>query len=91
MRVVRLLLAVLTATMVLTQAALAADPVDLLLVLASDVSRSVDAVKFKLQRDGYIAPSAPARIEAIRSGPQGRIAICLGMVELRAKVVIDGW
>ena len=60
MRVVRLLLAVLTATMVLTQAALAADPVDLLLVLASDVSRSVDAVKFKLQRDGY-SPRSAAR------------------------------
>ena len=27
--------------------------VDLLLVLAADISRSVDAAKFKLQRDGY--------------------------------------
>ena len=57
--------------------ALAAEEVDLLLVLASDVSRSVDAAKFKLQRDGYVAAlSSPRVIEAIRSGPYGRIAIC---------------
>jgi hypothetical protein len=92
MRVVRLL-AVLTATMVLTQAALAADPVDLLLVLASDVSRSVDAVKFKLQRDGYIAAiSSPRVIEAIRSGPQGRIAICfLEWSGIGAQKVVIDW
>src|SRR5262245_36414437 len=92
MRVVRLLLAVLTATFVLTTSAAAADPVDLLLVLASDVSRSVDAVKFKLQRDGYIAAiSSPRVIEAIRSGPHGRIAVCF--VEWSGigaqKIVID--
>jgi hypothetical protein len=33
----------------------AKEPVDLLLVLAADVSRSVDADKFKLQREGYAA------------------------------------
>jgi hypothetical protein len=48
-------------------AARAAEPVDLLLVLAADVSRSVDAQKFQLQREGYAA--------AIRSGRQGRIAV----------------
>jgi hypothetical protein len=73
-------------------AAIAAEPVDLLLVLASDVSRSVDAAKFKLQRDGYIAAiSSPRVIEAIRSGPHGRIALCF--VEWSGigaqKVVID--
>src|SRR4051812_30511457 len=31
------------------------EPVDLLLVLASDVSRSVDHPKFMLQREGYAA------------------------------------
>ena len=31
----------------------AAEPVDLLLVLAADVSRSVDSRKFELQREGY--------------------------------------
>jgi hypothetical protein len=89
---VRLLLAALAAWIALTGAALASEPVDLLLVLASDVSRSVDAVKFKLQRDGYIAAiSSPRVLEAIRSGPQGRIAICF--VEWSGigaqKVVID--
>lgn len=55
----------------------AEEPVDLLLVLASDVSRSVDTRKFQLQREGYAAAlSNPKVIDAIRSGPHGRIAIC---------------
>jgi Protein of unknown function (DUF1194) len=70
----------------------AAEQVDLLLVLASDVSRSVDAVKFQLQRDGYAAAfSNPRVIEAVRSGAHGRIAVCF--VEWSGstsqKVVID--
>jgi uncharacterized protein DUF1194 len=92
MHAVRLILAVLAATAALVGASIAAEPVDLLLVLASDVSRSVDAAKFKLQRDGYIAAiSNPRVIEAIRSGPHGRIALCF--VEWSGigaqKVVID--
>src|SRR5689334_2137896 len=55
----------------------AAEQVDLLLVLASDVSRSVDTRKFELQRQGYAAAlSNPRVIEAIKSGPNGKIAIC---------------
>jgi hypothetical protein len=55
----------------------AEESVDLLLVLASDVSRSVDTRKFQLQREGYAAAlSNPRVVEAIRSGPHGRIAIC---------------
>ena len=55
----------------------AQEPVDLLLVLASDVSRSVDTRKFQLQREGYAAAlSNPKVVDAIRSGPHGRIAIC---------------
>jgi hypothetical protein len=55
----------------------AAEQVDLLLVLASDVSRSVDHQKFLLQRNGYAAAvSNPQVIEAIKSGQHGRIAIC---------------
>ncbi len=55
----------------------AAEPVDLLLVLAADVSRSVDGPKFQLQRDGYAAAlSNPRVLDAIRSGPNGRIAVC---------------
>ena len=50
-------------------AAAAAEKVDLLLVLAADVSRSVDSGKFQLQRDGYAAAiSDPRVLEAIRSG-----------------------
>jgi hypothetical protein len=55
----------------------AEESVDLLLVLASDVSRSVDTRKFQLQREGYAAAlSNPKVVDAIRSGPHGRIAIC---------------
>jgi hypothetical protein len=91
MRRVRFLLAVLAAVM-FVGTAVAAEQVDLLLVLASDVSRSVDAAKFKLQRDGYVAAiSNPRVIEAIKSGPHGRIAICF--IEWSGvgaqKVVID--
>ena len=55
----------------------AEDNVDLLLVLAADISRSVDAPKFKLQRDGYAAAlTNPRVVGAIQSAPAGRIAIC---------------
>jgi hypothetical protein len=70
----------------------AAERVDLLLVLAADISRSVDDVKFQLQRSGYAAAFSDSRvIEAIRSGPNRRIAVTL--VEwsgpLSQKIVID--
>lgn len=54
----------------------AAERVDLLLVLAADISRSMDEAKFQLQRWGYAAAfSNPQVIEAIRVGPSGRIAV----------------
>jgi hypothetical protein len=57
--------------------AFAAEEVDLLLVLAADVSRSVDQPKFQLQRDGYAAAiSDPRVLKEIASGPNQRIAIC---------------
>lgn len=57
-------------------AARAAEPVDLLLVLAADVSRSVDQTKFELQRKGYAAAVADPRVlDAIRSGAHARIAV----------------
>ena len=57
-------------------AALAAENVDLLLVLAADVSRSIDAAKFQLQREGYAAAiSDPRVIDTIRSGRSGRIGL----------------
>jgi hypothetical protein len=55
----------------------AAEPVDLLLVLAADVSRSVNQAKFQLQREGYAAAIADKRVlEAVSSGRHRRIAIC---------------
>jgi len=56
--------------------AAAAEQVDLLLVLAADVSRSVDGAKFQLQREGYAAAiSNPAVLDAVRSGRNGRIGL----------------
>jgi hypothetical protein len=56
-------------------AARAAD-VDLLLVLAADVSRSIDAAKFQLQRDGYAAAvSDPRVLDTIRAGRNGQIGL----------------
>src|SRR5947199_10404090 len=74
---VQTILALVAGILVLGGAARAAEQVDLLLVLASDVSRSVDTRKFELQRQGYAAAlSNPRVIDAIKSGPHGRIAIC---------------
>ncbi len=56
--------------------AMAGDDVDLLLVLAADVSRSIDAAKFQLQRDGYAAAvSDPRVLDTIKSGHLGRIGV----------------
>lgn len=50
--------------------------VDLLLVLAADVSRSVDDKEFKLQREGFAAAILDPRVlRAMTSGPIGRIAV----------------
>jgi hypothetical protein len=51
-------------------------PVDLELVLAVDVSGSVDDWEASQQRDGYVAAIAdPAVLQAIRSNFHGRIAV----------------
>ena len=50
---------------------------DLLLVLAADVSRSIDEGEFELQRKGYAAAlSDPRVLAAIRGGTTGAIAVC---------------
>jgi Protein of unknown function (DUF1194) len=50
---------------------------DLLLVLAADVSRSIDDGEFELQRKGYAAAlSDPRVLAAIRGGSNGTVAIC---------------
>jgi len=76
-QVVRALAFVLTCAVVLFDPpARAAEPVDLLLVLASDVSRSVDSHKFQLQREGYAAAvSNPQVLDAIKVGRHGRIGV----------------
>ena len=51
-------------------------PVDLELILAVDVSRSMDIDEQKLQRDGYVAAlTHPEVIDAITQGRHGRIAL----------------
>ena len=55
----------------------AAMQVDLQLVLAVDVSRSIDEVEAELQRRGYIEALTNERvIDAILSGEHKRIALC---------------
>lgn len=73
-----LVVSVLAAALPLLSSAMARAevPVDLELVLAVDVSGSVDEEEAKLQRTGYIdALLNPKVIGAIRSGPLGRIAV----------------
>lgn len=56
---------------------LAATPVDLQLVLAVDVSRSIDEVEAELQRRGYIESLTNERVlDAILGGEHKRIALC---------------
>jgi hypothetical protein len=66
--------------------------VDVLLVLAADVSRSVDEKKFKLQRDGYAAAIVDPRVvRAMTGGPKGRIAVIFveWASEWEQRVVLD--
>jgi len=77
MRIGKILLTLILAGMTLHPAAVrAGNDVDLLLVLAADVSRSIDAAKFQLQREGYAAAiSDPRVLDTIRSGHNGRIGV----------------
>jgi hypothetical protein len=60
----------------LTGAKAADLPVDLVLALAIDVSGSIDPDEARLQREGYIeAFRNPRIVQAIKSGPFGRIAV----------------
>jgi len=78
--------------------AAARQPVDVELVLAVDVSRSMDAEEFALQRAGYVeAIRHPDFVAAVRAGVNGRIAIAYfewaGTVRLESLIpwqVIDG-
>jgi Protein of unknown function (DUF1194) len=54
----------------------AADAVDVALVLAADVSRSIDNDEFQLQRQGYAsAITSPDVLKAIQAGSHGVIAV----------------
>jgi hypothetical protein len=54
----------------------AAEAVDLLLVLAVDISRSVDDEEARLQREGYrTAMADPQVLAAIKGGPAGAIGV----------------
>ena len=54
----------------------AGEPVDVALVLAVDVSRSIDDKEFDLQRKGYAAAlTNPRVLQAIHSGPLRAIAV----------------
>src|SRR5437588_611534 len=51
---------------------------DLQLVLAVDASGSVDAYRFELQKQGYVAAFRHERVlQAIRSGPNQAIAVTM--------------
>jgi hypothetical protein len=64
------------AAALLAAPALAAEPVDVALVLAADASGSIDADEYRLQKEGVAEAVADARVLAgIRSGPLGRITL----------------
>ena len=72
--------------------ALGADAVDVALVLAADVSRSINEEEFELQRRGYAAAiTSPRLIDTIRSGSHGAIAVSFveWAGESEQKTVVD--
>src|SRR5258708_36117285 len=77
-RFLLVLFAVCSALFLAPPLAQAAEQVDLLLVFASDVSRSIDQPKFQLQREGYAAAIADKRVlEAITAGRNKRNSVAL--------------
>lgn len=75
-RILTLLMGLLGVAVTQTAAAEADMPVDLELVLAVDVSGSIDASEALLQRRGYVqALTSPEVVRAATGGPIGRIAV----------------
>ncbi len=71
--------------------AAAAEPVDVMLVLVTDVSRSVDDTEFTMEKQGYSAALAnPQVLAAIKGGAIGQIAVAYvefaGSYEVRTVV-----
>jgi hypothetical protein len=74
--IVRSFFALAAVTLLAASAQAQTKPVDVQLILAVDVSRSIDDDEYKLQKDGYAQAIADAKvIDAIRSGPLGAIAV----------------
>lgn len=79
MRIIGRFLPILAAAVVVSAAPrpAAAASVDLELVLAVDVSRSIDDAEYDLQRKGYAAAlSDPRVIKAMLAGDNSRVALC---------------
>ena len=75
-RLLTTILVSLASILTVTTVVAAKDYVDLELVLAVDVSRSMDQDEQHLQRAGYVAAFRDVHVQkAIRSGPNGRIAV----------------
>jgi len=92
MRIFRCVLTLVALVLTQIPFARAAEQVDLLLVLAMDVSRSMDQTKFELQRQGYAAAiSNPLVLKAIESGPHQKIAVCFmdWSAPFEQRVIID--
>jgi hypothetical protein len=65
------------AALALRPAPAPAQTVDVAIVLAADVSRSIDDEEFQLQRRGYAAAvTSPRFMQAIQSGVHGAVALC---------------
>lgn len=86
-------LALLPILLLWAYAVRAAEPVDVALVLVSDVSRSVDDSEFRMQKQGYAAAfNDPRVLSAIRNGAIGVVAVAYvefaGAQEVRT---VTGW
>jgi hypothetical protein len=70
-------MAALIGGLLLYAGAAQAESVDVALVLAADVSRSIDAGEFRLQREGYAAAvTNPRVLTAVQAGTHRAIALC---------------
>jgi Protein of unknown function (DUF1194) len=70
-----------------------AQQVDVAIVLAADVSRSIDEEEFELQRRGYAAAVTSARfLKAVAAGLHGAVALCfVEWAGVGEKAVVASW
>jgi len=74
-----------------TMASAALTPVDLELFLSMDVSGSVDATEFDLQKQGYVQAFQDAAIHAAIASKSNGVAVALGQWGAVANTPILGW